>query len=447
MMEEEEGPKRKKVVEAQVLDRVGEVISGIKKAKHVDQVICSLHSLAILLFPLDSSLLSGSIDERYRNQILSAKVPSSDERNEWWQAFYRGTGFPAMARVLLREVASNWLACFPISARRHVYDAFLVNGLMTEVVQTLVPCLQPTGTDGLDVQSVRSNTERLIILCLLENDGVVQMAREFGSSCQTEDSGDEHFKTTVSMVAQVVSSIPDKAQMGAPVSLSSHLFFRQITIQLLSLAEERNLNLVNGGAIFNKSEMDSTFLFVGEIFSRICRRGSADVLVNEIVRRVLRLVQSILSSNDYSLVADVIGSNPASQFWLNMMLSIKDSYAVERMSEKFLHELATQRVSDVEAYWILWLLFCRNFAHQASFRAMFVDKFLFWKVFPVCCLRWILHFALLERPPDVNLIPKGHTNHNFLETLQHLVSVWSKREFVQSATTEQQICILFSLSY
>lgn len=54
------------------------------------------------------------------------------------------------------------------------------------------------------------------------------MAREFGGPCQTEDSVDKHFKATVSMVAQIVSSIPDKAQMGAPVSLSSqyplHLF-------------------------------------------------------------------------------------------------------------------------------------------------------------------------------------------------------------------------------
>lgn len=98
-----------------------------------------------------------------------------------------------------------------------------------------------------------------------------------------------------------------------------------------------------------------------------------DVLVSEIVPRVLRHVRSLLSSNGNSLAADVIGSHPASQFWLNMILSVKDSFAVERMSERLLHELATQRVSDVEGYWILWLLFHRTFAHQASFRS--VDMF------------------------------------------------------------------------
>lgn len=60
-MEDDDGPKREKVQEAQVLDRVGEVISAINKANHVDQVICALHSLAILLFPLDSSLLLGHL--------------------------------------------------------------------------------------------------------------------------------------------------------------------------------------------------------------------------------------------------------------------------------------------------------------------------------------------------------------------------------------------------
>lgn len=94
------------------------------------------------------------------------------------------------------------------------------------------------------------------------------------------------------------------------------------------------------------------------------------MLVSEIIPRVLRHVQSLLSSTADSLVSDVIESNPASQFWLNMMLSVNDSYAVERMSEQLLRELATQCASDVEAYWVLWLLFCRIFAHQASLRSV-----------------------------------------------------------------------------
>lgn len=56
----EDGSRRRSEVEVEVLDKVGEVISEFNKAKHVDQVICALHSLAILLFPLDASLFSGN---------------------------------------------------------------------------------------------------------------------------------------------------------------------------------------------------------------------------------------------------------------------------------------------------------------------------------------------------------------------------------------------------
>jgi telomere length regulation protein len=56
----EDASKKKRELEAAVLDKVGEVISAIKNAKRVDQVICALHSLAVLLFPLDyPSLLAG----------------------------------------------------------------------------------------------------------------------------------------------------------------------------------------------------------------------------------------------------------------------------------------------------------------------------------------------------------------------------------------------------
>ncbi|KAM5571776.1 hypothetical protein ABKV19_012055 [Rosa sericea] len=266
------------------------------------------------------------------------------------------------------------------------------------------------------------------------------MAREFGGSFQSEDYTNENLKSTVSRVAQIVASIPDKAQLRAPTSLSSHLFFKQVTIQLLSLAEEGNMELLDEGA-FRKSDMNGTLLFVGETFSRICRRGSVDVLLSEIIQRILRHVRSLSSSTMDSLGSDVLESDPGSQFWLNLIQAIKDSYAVERMSEQLLHQLATEQVGDIEAYWILWLLFHRVFKCQISARSMFTDKFLVWKVFPVCCLRWILQFSVIECAPDCNSLAKGHNTRNFLDTLQHLVAVWSKREFVQSAPVEQQIYI------
>jgi len=75
-------------------------------------------------------------------------------------------------------------------------------------------------------------------------------------------------------------------------------------------------------------------------------------------------------------------------------------------------------------------------------RSMFVDKFLLWKVFPVSCLKWILQFAVHECPPGSSL--SEHNRAGLLNTVQRLMAVWSKKEFVQTAPIEQQACILFN---
>lgn len=62
--------------------------------------------------------------------------------------------------ALPADVASNWLGCFPFSAQKYVYDVFFVRGLVTEVLQILVPFLQLSASDGLDVNAVLSNSER-----------------------------------------------------------------------------------------------------------------------------------------------------------------------------------------------------------------------------------------------------------------------------------------------
>ena len=58
------------------------------------------------------------------------------------------------------DVASNWLTCFPFSAKKHVYDVFFVHGFIPEVVQILALSLQRNGSDGSDVNAVLSNSER-----------------------------------------------------------------------------------------------------------------------------------------------------------------------------------------------------------------------------------------------------------------------------------------------
>ncbi|XP_059657297.1 uncharacterized protein LOC132303870 [Cornus florida] len=440
-MEDDDETKRSREVETTILEKVGDVIASINDVKHVDQVIVALHSLALLLFPLDSHSLSGSIDRQYRDQVLSAKVPSEEERSYWRQVFYRGAAFPALSRVLLQDVASNWLTCFPFSAKKHVYDVFFVNGHATEVVQTVVPFLQQNGSVSLDTNAVCSNAERLLVLHLIENNGVLQMAREFGGACQSQDLNNEQLKQAVSRMAQLVTSVPDKARLRALDSLSPHLFFKQITVQLLAGAEEWDMSLGDRADIFNENDMDGTILFVGESFARICRRGSADVLLSEVIPQILNHVRSVLSSNNDVSVGEFFESKSGSRFWLKMIEAIKDPYAVERISEQLLHKLAAQHASDVEAYWILWILFHRLYESQISVRAMLVEKFLLWKVFPLCCLRWILQFAVLECPPDATSQRKCHNTRSLVDAVQRLVAAWSKLEFVQSASMEQQAYI------
>nr|XP_027190289.1 telomere length regulation protein TEL2 homolog isoform X2 [Cicer arietinum] len=246
-------------------------------------------------------------------------------------------------------------------------------------------------------------------------------------------------------MAQFVASIPDKARMNSPTSLSSHVFFRQIIVQVLSLEEEREVILLEKLDSSDENEMDKNgaLLFIGEMFSRICRRGSADLLSSELIPRVLRLVNSCLSSSNSSIAEEVFESKPEATFWLRMMESIRDTYTTERISEQILHELASQCANDVQAYWVLWLFFHRIFKLQASVRSMFVDKFLLWKVFPFSCLKWILQFAVYECPPSTSL--SGHNRPGLLKTVHRLAATWSKKEFVQTAPIEQQAYITAAL--
>lgn len=61
---------------------------------------------------------------------------------------------------------------------------------------------------------------RLLVLCLLENELVLQMAGEFTIDCQLGDLSHEQLKQSVSRASQLITSIPDKARRGAPASLS-----------------------------------------------------------------------------------------------------------------------------------------------------------------------------------------------------------------------------------
>ncbi|KAL4566649.1 hypothetical protein LXL04_030769 [Taraxacum kok-saghyz] len=427
-----------------VLQKVETVIATINEAKNVDQVICALHSFAVRLFSLESHAFAGrlsvstfsSIDKEYRDEVIGTELPSVHERDSWWQVFYQSTAFPTMARVLLLDVASNWLTCFPISAKKHLYDVFFLRGLVSEVIQTLVPYLQHHSNGRLET-TVCSNTERLLALCLLENNGVLQLTREF--SHQSKDRNLEQQKAAISRVSQLVTSVPDKARLGASTLLSSHLYIKRITIQLIQGAEEWNKKYHDELVNYNDTHFNGCMLFIGDAFARICRRGSTDVLLSEVIPQIVSQVQTLLQSSTDLSIEEAFESKDGLQFWSNIMEAIKDSYAVERSSEQLLQKLATENINDVEGYWILWLLFHKIYELQASIKSMFTERFLLWKVFPVCCLRWILQFSVLQCPPDTK--GKSVNYRHLLDVIQRLLAVWSKREFVQSAPLEQQAYI------
>jgi len=51
------------------------------------------------------------------------------------------------------------------------------------------------------------------------------------------------------------------------------VFFKQVVVQLLSLAEEREMVLLDNVEM-DEMDQNCAMFFVGEMFSRICRRGS-----------------------------------------------------------------------------------------------------------------------------------------------------------------------------
>ncbi|CAN6814846.1 hypothetical protein Bca4012_005920 [Brassica carinata] len=427
----------KQALETKLVDKVGEAISAIGDAKHVDQVISAVHSFALLIFPVDPTT---HIGDKYGEKVSSSLVPcAKDDRSDWSQTFYRGVAFPTFARVLLLDVASDWLSCFPVSVQTHLYDSFFLDGPVVEVVQVLVPFLHHVDKNAAaDANSVQTNVERLLILCLLENAGVLKMTKEIGDYYQGDSSRNGNLKPLLSRLSQILTSIPDKARLKAPPLLSSHLYFKHITNQLLQILDDR-------ASCNEANSTDIVLSFVGEMFSRICRRGLSDLLLSEVTPHVLAHVRRLLNSNKGSVEIESFQLDPTSQIWSKTMEAVTDPYAVEKMAEQLLHQLYAEHASDVEAFWTIWTLFHRSVKHQASVRSIFVDKFLLWKVFPIRCLRWILQFSVLECPPVTNTLAKGDITQGLLETTQRIASVWSKGEFLQSIPLEQQAYITTAL--
>lgn len=113
---------------------------------------------------------------------------------------------------------------------------------------------------------------------------------------------------------------------------------------------------------FISSHISITKLFGFSVF--------ADLLLNELIPHIMKHVHDVVMSNIHPVVSDVFESSPNSQFWLKIMETIKDNYAIERISEQLLHQLAAKCQSDVDVYWVLWLLFHRTLKLRTSVRSV-----------------------------------------------------------------------------
>ncbi|KAF0929395.1 hypothetical protein E2562_021419 [Oryza meyeriana var. granulata] len=424
------------------LDKVAEAADAIAIASSTGEVVRAIHAVAALVFPVDSAAVAGTVDELFRSQIINAGSLSDDERGSWRHAFYHGPAFPTISKILLGHVALKWLQQIRASARKEIYDSFFVKGPPTEVIQALVPALSHKGGSKEDHNTICSNIERLLILCLVENKGVNQIIAEFTvSSKHSDDNLNPGRATFISRVAQLLASVPDKIRMGASPALSSSSFFKCVIDQLLVGAEQAPMELAADEDANRLDASNSVFLFVSEVISRVSRRGSTGILVAELIPRIRSHLKRCMESDQKTISPDMIRHVSKSRFWFNMVEAIRDQHSIERLAEEMLRQLASQHTSDEEAYWILWTLFNQSFMHKPVMRAMFVEKFLLWKTFPLCCLRWILHYAVFELPPNSATETQKQRTTNFLGTLQTLVIVWSKKEFVQSYSVEQQAYI------
>lgn len=81
-----EASEQERALENNLLNKVAEAISAISDARHVDQVISAIHSVAVLLFPVDPSLFSGN-QQSLAHLFLLNLSPFSIQKLRFWAVF------------------------------------------------------------------------------------------------------------------------------------------------------------------------------------------------------------------------------------------------------------------------------------------------------------------------------------------------------------------------
>eukprot|EP00249_Psilotum_nudum_P015616 c25430_g1_i1 orf=372-3560(-) len=458
---------------AQFVSKLGVIIS---EATELGSVVCSLHCLASLLRPNCPKLSSGAflLTDAHVNHSLreleqlafscrrSAQdaYPAEDPVEALSQIFYQGSSFTSVAKILISRVATDWLVCFPLPSQLSLFDDFFICAPPSELLLTLMPALTPgyyaiEDNYAAEMNPVCEVAERLLILCLIEKNGLKKIALDYaGYFTKRGGAVSGNFKITnaqsASSIAQIIASIPDKVRLKAPPSLHSPFFYHTSTSQFLAAAEDCWRNAAESAGKTKARIDDGMFLFIGVALTKFCRRGHADVVASQMLPGLLQHVKHATElgrvgeeskAESLSMPFDMVSGYLELSFWPSIVASMEDPHALERLSEALLLEMATACIQDWDAYCILWILFSPFIASRVTIRALFTEKFLLWKVFPICCLRWILHFAVLCCPPRTH--DSGSPMWAKEKQLQkvvvkHIVEVWAEETFIQSVPMQQQ---------
>ncbi|EFJ14960.1 hypothetical protein SELMODRAFT_445763 [Selaginella moellendorffii] len=310
-----------------------------------------------------------------------------------------------MLTSLLQEVAPDWIACLTESERSSLFDDFFLAGRPSEVLMALVPALGTEHSLESEFDNVLCiQAERLLIKCFVENPGVRNIAEEFAEAGQPS-------LQCITQVAQLVSSVPDRVRPKAPASLHSPSFLSSVVSQILSAAKE-------GWDGSTDSLAKGKFLFIGELFNKLCRRGHADVVAAKFVSELSHFVQTLKT------VPKEITC------WQGVVLSMKDFYALERMAEAVLYRLNDCYVTEQDAYFTLHSLFGDPLSHASV-------RFLLWKVFPLRILNCILSFSVLCKHGEEKNIQK--------DIARSLAESWAEKNYIQSASNDRQAYVTAAL--
>lgn len=118
--------------------------------------------------------------------------------------------------------------------------------------------------------------------------------------------------------------------------------------------------------------MFATTTTLQDIRSFVCMSDNvflvSGILVAELIPRIRNHLHRCVSSDHKATSPEMIQHVLESQFWFNMVETMRDQHSIERLTEELLRQLASQHISDEEAYWILWTLFNQSFKHLTVMR-------------------------------------------------------------------------------